>query len=504
MKRIFTVSLSLLIAAAAFGQDRYDELLLSTEQYGGSARTMAMGNAFTALGGDMGSLSINPASSGVFRCSQISVTPAVGFRSATSTYLGSEVKSSASTFTVPNTGFVFTFDTGRMSGLLNFNFGLTLSRKADFNTVTRVAGSTSGSSYVASLASELAASGITYDRIDMDAGARPFDNVSSAYWPHILMYNAFLIDLDGDFPSDDAAYIPNTYSRDNLHRLRIPGELNQDLYRRTRGGIDEFSLNFGGNVSDILYFGVNVNLESVNYIVEESMSEFSSEPGRFDTGFDEALANYWRQTTGLGINAKFGLIVTPVTGLRIGATFTTPTAYSLTDTWDHTVYSYFDGSNPLYQDWKRETPPGVYDWNTTSPLRFSIGAAYVFGKGGLVSFDYERVNYSRISNEFNASNIFRAGAEGRIADFISLRAGYAHYSSPEEGGSATRLVSGGLGFNLNSSFGIDVAYQHMLQSSGTFSLYNNYTDIYEGSVTAPTGTEVRSGGRVSVSLNWKF
>lgn len=504
MKRIFTLSLSLLIAAAAFGQNQYDELLLSVEQYGGSARTMAMGNAFTALGGDIGSISINPAGSGVFKCSQIALTPSVDFINASSTYLGSVTKNYAGNFTVPNTGFVFTFDTGSASGILNFNFSFSLSRKADFNTITSVSGSTSGSSYVASMASELAESGITFDRIDMDSGVEPFNNVSSAYWPHILMYNAYIIDLDKDYPLDDAAYIPNTYSRDNMNNLRIPGELNQDLYRRTRGGIDEFTLNFGGNLSDILYFGVNLNLESVNYIVEESMSEFSSDPGLFDTGFDEVVCNTWRQTTGLGINAKFGLIATPVSGLRLGATLTTPTAYSLTDTWDHTVYSYFNHRNPDYQDWKRETPPGAYDWKTTSPMRFSLGAAYVIGKSAIVSFDYERVDYSRIDNGFNASNIFRAGAEARLGNFLSLRAGYAFYGSPETGRSATRLVSGGLGFNLGNAVGIDVAYQQMLRTSETFSLYNSYSDIYQGAVTAPVGTTDRTSGRVAVSFNWKF
>ena len=54
----------LLTVAAAFpghAQTAYDAFLFSESNYEGTARTVAMGNAFTALGGDLGSISLNPA-----------------------------------------------------------------------------------------------------------------------------------------------------------------------------------------------------------------------------------------------------------------------------------------------------------------------------------------------------------------------------------------------------------------------------------------------------------
>ena len=53
----------LLMAAAtgAYAQSAYDALNFSENIYEGSARTVAMGNAFTALGGDLGAVTINPA-----------------------------------------------------------------------------------------------------------------------------------------------------------------------------------------------------------------------------------------------------------------------------------------------------------------------------------------------------------------------------------------------------------------------------------------------------------
>ena len=54
MKKIATLFLSLLIAVALFAQTTDDALNLAQEYYEGTARSMAMGNAFTALGGDLG------------------------------------------------------------------------------------------------------------------------------------------------------------------------------------------------------------------------------------------------------------------------------------------------------------------------------------------------------------------------------------------------------------------------------------------------------------------
>ena len=499
MKKIFTLTLSLLIGAAAFGQDIYDDLMLSFENYEGSARTMAMGGAFTALGGDLGAISINPAGSGVFRCSEVSFTPSLNFHNSSTDYSGYDTKGSVSRFNMANFGAVLTFDTGRASGLLNYNFSATLSRKSNFNSITQAYGTTSGSSYVGSLAAEFASSGIPYYNIDLDIVSNPFNNTSSYYWPHILMYNAYMFDLDKDKPSDDAAYIANTYTRDGSGNLVIPGELSQELYRRTRGGIDEITLNFGGNISDKLFFGVSLNIEDVDYTVEESVSEYTNNSGLYDTGFEQVTTNYWRETSGVGINAKLGLIYTPVAGLRLGATFTTPTYYELTDSWDYTVYSYFDGSNKTYQNCHRESPSGVYDWKSRSPMRFSLGAAYVFGDKGLISADYERVDYSSISKDFNATNILRLGAEVRVGGTASLRAGFIHYDAPYDGHFATNLVSGGLGFNFGKSFTLDVAYQHMLQTSETFNLYSSYAGAL-----APTGCTTRTNGKLSVSLAWKF
>ena len=46
-------------------QNMYDAINLSRNEYLGTARSMALGNAVTAVGGDLGMIGINPAGSAV-------------------------------------------------------------------------------------------------------------------------------------------------------------------------------------------------------------------------------------------------------------------------------------------------------------------------------------------------------------------------------------------------------------------------------------------------------
>jgi hypothetical protein len=70
-------------AIASHAQTAYDGLLFSENNYEGTARSVAMGNAFTALGGDLGSITINPAGSAVAGYSQFTITPGLTFSAST-------------------------------------------------------------------------------------------------------------------------------------------------------------------------------------------------------------------------------------------------------------------------------------------------------------------------------------------------------------------------------------------------------------------------------------
>ena len=60
MKKTFIAITLLLTAATAGAQTMYDALTYSQNNYYGTARSIGMGNAMTAVGGDLGSVRHHP------------------------------------------------------------------------------------------------------------------------------------------------------------------------------------------------------------------------------------------------------------------------------------------------------------------------------------------------------------------------------------------------------------------------------------------------------------
>ena len=70
------VSASLLSSGVVFAQGELDAYRYSQTELNGTARYLGMGGAFGALGGDISSMSSNPAGLGIYRSSEIVTTPA--------------------------------------------------------------------------------------------------------------------------------------------------------------------------------------------------------------------------------------------------------------------------------------------------------------------------------------------------------------------------------------------------------------------------------------------
>ena len=516
MKKIITLFLSMTLAAALFAQTADDALNIAQEYYEGTARSMAMGNAFTALGGDLGAISINPASSGVMRYSQITFTPSLTITDHRTGYLGTTSNSRNTGLTVSNLGTVLSFDTGRYSGLLNYNFGFVYNKQNNFRSSMRAEGVTSNSSMLSSIA---ALEGIYWEDIDLEKTDNPYTS-SYASWPGILAWNTYVLAplsfLGGKYADVDDSYMASTENYDAASdELRIGGDLAQRFNRKTRGSNEEFALNFGGNFSDFLYFGLNLGFHTVSQTTEEYYEETARNSSQFEDGFVSMDNSFWLRTAGSGVNLKAGLIVTPFAGLRLGATVTTPTWYTLTDEWDYTMNTSFNNG----KSYTAYSPTGTYSYKIKTPMRWSVGAAYTFWNRGLVSVDYESVDYSGIrisetrggAGNFSAENsyigqsfgnahILRVGAEIRASELISIRGGYQSYSPAVKGAASRKAYSAGLGFNISPTFSIDLAWSRLAGTTDNFQLY----DDYSSAVTVPTGTDWHSKTKAVCTLAIKF
>ncbi len=503
MKRLISLVGTLLIGATALAQGPADALRFAQLNYEGSARTLAMGNAFTALGGDLGALAINPASSAVYRYGEVSFSLGYNNASMSTTcrddLLNSSYSGRMGRINVPNTGAVVSMETGNVSGLFNFSFGFGVNRIASFNSVSCGSCRTNQSTMLGSLAA--AASGIDESVLafDQDAGYNPYSG-SNVPWNIIQAYDAYAISpLNGSTTS----YIGSTENIDEFDVITVGGPIDQLYFCKNQGGIYEFEMNIGGNFGDKLYLGANLNLHIVDYKVVEFYSETPVNPIEFQDGITYFATQYDQKTEGAGVNLKLGAIYNPIPGLRLGATFQTPTFYSLTDVWNRAMKTEFDNGNEYY----RESPDGAYEYQLVTPLRWSIGAAYT-GNKGLISIDYESVNYSstrldvankkfnidpvfntdnrKMNEGFTTSHLLRVGAEYWATEMIAARLGYNLYTTP---GSlldddlkvsytypATQFVSAGLGFKLDDEgdFSLDIAYQRMLPQYDFFSVYSDY------------------------------
>lgn len=512
MKKINILTIALAASYSLSAQTADMAVKVSEQQYEGSARTLAMGNAFTALGGDIGAISLNPATSGTMRSSAFSFSPSINIARGQADYLGITTKDNSTRFSMANTGFVWNFDTGRYSGLLNLNLGLTFNRRNNYNMYMGAGGTTNESSMLSSIAHNLY--GTTYTDLEKTSGYDPFNNTMLS-WPSVLAWNTYLLATVDPFTDDE--YMSSTENIDEeTYELSIPGDLKQTFNRNAYGGANEFSINLGSNISDILYLGVNLNFTTVDYTYQENFSEASLDSRLFQDGFVQMTHNYWMTVKGSGFDAKFGAILTPVKGLRIGATFTTPTSYRLTDTWGNSMSSEFNNGKRFSMN----SPTGTYSYRMTSPLRFSLGLAYVF-KRALISFDFERVDYSTaklradgnrietaielendiIRQYYGASNIFRVGAEVWCTDKVALRGGFAQYGAPSEDETDTRFISGGVGFKLGKMSSLDFTYQHRMDQKYDFTIYG-YDEPCE--LKAPTGNVAYSGSRFIFSYTFKF
>ena len=536
MKRTAITLLLVVMAAGAEAQTMYDALRFSENNYEGTARTMAMGNAFTALGGDLGSISINPAGSAVARYSQITITPGVAVSVNTSggtspDYFQSKYRTPMGRFSMPNIGFTINFDTYRTSGIKNWTLGFVVNRTNTYNDNMYVRGLNSSTTFAGALAT--LAAGINFNDLELasDGSYDPYYD-SNIPFDVILGYESGIIsnvwdDMGNDNMDDDIIYgadyagVTENYFRNpeggvDLENIGLAGNTIEQIYsRRILGNKYDYVFNFGANISDVVYFGANLGITSLSYSQEYYIREMSggeaSDYSYFQTQFNSLRYNNTYNVSGVGVYGKFGIIVTPWKGLRFGAAIQTPTGMSIRETWKASAAVSTYSSN--YGNGEAETPDSEYEYELTSPFRFNVGAAYAIGNFAVISADYEMADYGGMyiheahtndNSQFDllnedirdlmgAQHIFRIGAEIKPVSSFAIRAGYGVTTSPEqyydEGGllqkvrANTHRLSCGLGYSSPGSFFADLALQATKYPDEYIYPYDYYAN--DGSVINP-------------------
>ena len=93
MKRITCLFISAFFLAGgiAYAQGEMDAYKMSQTDLNGTARYLGMSGAFGALGGDISSMSTNPAGLGIYRSSEVVTTVSLSSIKASTDWNGSKV-----------------------------------------------------------------------------------------------------------------------------------------------------------------------------------------------------------------------------------------------------------------------------------------------------------------------------------------------------------------------------------------------------------------------------
>jgi len=501
----------------AFAQGVFTGYELSDFQREGTARSVAMGNAMTALGGDIGAIAINPAASAVFKYNEFSFTPAVTSSNTDTKYLGVNTGVNKTSFGFANLGGVAVIKTGRRDGLKSISFGFAYNKHNNFNSSIKAGAEGVDDSYVYHLMDM--ANGSGYSGVDFDDTATPDPfSYGSYYWPAILAWNSSLLDTVGTAPSD--TFVPTESIFNNDYRST------QLMYRKSTGSIGEYDVNFGLNLSDKFYIGMNIGMFTVWNKIEEKYSEDNTTEGALVGDFSYTDQYYTQRTTGSGINLKFGFIWAPVYNFRVGASISTPTWYSLTDKyyWDSDV-AFSDGYSATLH-----SPEGVYDYRFNAPFHYNVGFAVIF-KNGSFSADYEGSNVSQakfhnntdaetieysdyrsendwMTENFKMSNKLRVGAEIYPVQNVALRAGFQYADNgvkKELMGTAIKNYTGslGVGVTFGGGFYMDLAVAANLKKN-TIAFFDTEpaADYVLGN---PNFADItRSNVKVLATFGWRF
>ncbi len=464
-------------------QSHVDALRYSQPIIGGTARSISMGGAFGALGGDFSTLSTNPAGLAVYRSSEFTFSPEFYYNNTSSRYFGTERDEGKFNFNFSNLGYVANFNVDN-DVLTAVNFGIGFNRIANFHSEMTM----SGVNDETTLADYMAADGNDYGLWDFGSG---------------MFWDGYVIDgSDGDYYINDSedGFVDSTGAFYPTKQQKAVSE---------RGRINEWAFSLGLNFSHRVYVGITLGVHSLDFHQDQSWYESDANYPDYEY-FDY---NQYLDVTGTGYTAKFGAIVRPVNFLRLGAAIDLPVTYNISETYNASLWSAF--TNETYT-------PGYSlqsNYNVITPAKFIGSAAFILGKTLIVSSDFEFMDYSSMrmrSDDYDLSDVnedieeiyqaslnAKLGAEARF-DNLYFRGGFGYYGSPyasTEENSDSFQLSYSCGFGIrDDNFFFDVAYQYVTYDYREY----QYSVTIGNTNYAPVANIDKRNSRLTTTFGFKF
>ncbi|AVR44067.1 transporter [Christiangramia fulva] len=498
MRKFFILFIFVGTAQLALAQDLPDIYRYSSEELSGTARYIGMSGAFGALGGDMSAVSINPASSAVFLSSSANIT--LGFRGIKNdiSYSNGRTSSDNSTTDLSNLGGVFIFnntsggDFKKLSLAINYQ----TTRTFDENYIARGVSQNSIDQYFLNYANGLPLN--LLQRPNGESIDKTYSNLGETYGfgaqQAFLGYQAYVIEAETNDPENSSYY-----------SLIDAGNFDQRFNYAATGLNGKLSFNIGTQFQDFLYLGLNLNSHFINYESSEEISEFNDNPESETT---EVYFGNNLSTNGDGFSFQLGGIF-KADNWRFGVSYDSPIWYNIREE----TSQYIETNS--YQDEYVSIAPNVIntypEYRLQTPSKISGSLAYLFGKSGLISFEYGLKDYSSmklkpvndpsfavinqdINQNMQASSSYKIGGEYRVSR-LSFRAGYRFVESPFKSDNGTGDLTGytaGLGYDFGS-LSLNAAY--------SLATYKEKEPLLNTGLTQPVLLD-RDLSKVVISLNF--
>jgi long-subunit fatty acid transport protein len=338
-----------------------------------------------------------------------------------------------------------------------------------------------------------------------------FQNILSEDWTTAMAFYSEMM----RYEQGDGKYYPNGLTAGD--KINIYGASIQT------GGTEEYTFSMGGNISNSFQFGMTIGLQDLDYINRLSYSENSAGNSESVQYLSSNRDEYTRNK-GTGVNAKFGIIYRPIDAFRLGFAIHTPTFFNMTREYNVDMSSNYK-LNGIDDPKKERTPTDVYEYTLTTPYRLEFGLAYIFGKIGLISIDYELVGNNSmrihdnltddgytssrnniIKDAYKTTSNVRVGAEINLPRGLMLRAGFNYFQSPYKDSNQDfdrYAYSGGIGYHKQHFFA-DLAYVLNTSKYHFAPYYVNDYRIRTADKNPDIAVENLKIGRIVATIGFRF
>jgi len=473
MKKIISLAALSLAMLTAAAQETYENANIATGDLNGTARYVGMGGAMEALGGDISTISTNPAGIGIFRRSNISTSFGLVNQQDAESFANGHTTNAS----FDQLGFVWT---NEMDDDTYVNFAFNYHKSRNFNYILHAADKLSNGSGITGLTFLKGTDGILYP-LKSD-GSPDFSRKPS--WEcnqidYVLMNSNLVWDKDlGTW----GYYNGTGYTMD----------------RSTKGYISTFDFNLSGNVNNRFFWGVTVGVHNVDYqhygvYHEQLIGDESLVPKNYNL---EIRDN--RTITGTGADVKFGIIVRPMeeSALRFGLSVTTPTWYDLKTRNNTTISDYgadFQNGNK-YLGGTAPCENYSHEFKLYTPWKFGLSAGHTIGSDLALGLSYEYADYSNLDTRYDVGSSWNSETE---SDDEMNR----HTAKALRGVST---IKAGLEFKPASEFAVRLGYNYLSP------MYKSY--FKDGAVSSE-GTSIASAldytnwdatHRITCGLGYQF